>query len=683
MKVLYIDFEFNRVTHPNVNLVCAVSMERGQVPQRFWLHNDPKEQKRLVEHLNKYDTIIAYSAVAEARSFMALGVDPKKFQWIDLFLEYRCISNHNDKINWGNQLVDGKVKFTVKPKPKWEIKKMIEDGIEPEESEDGAKGFKPTHSLAEATYKLLGIIRDTDHKNKMRDLIISDPMFFSKDEKEAIIRYCAEDVVTLPDMFEAIEAEYKRLGIGSNNLSLLPSEMRERGKYSVYTAIMEAKGYPINVDKTKNFSNSISSILYEMQYQINSYFPEIVPFRWNKADSKFTWDQKSTRAWIDKLPFKDRWKRTETGQYSLSLEAFSEFFNFSHDYPTDNFGAQMVRFLKLKQNIYGFSISKDSKRKNFWDSVGPDGRVRPYTNPYGAQSSRSQPASTGFMFLKPAWMRALVEPSEGMAMAGIDYASQEYFVSALLSEDKKMIEAYLSGDVYLAFGKSIKLIPPEGTKDTHKALRDLCKSSILGISYNMTKYGLSIKLTNDTGEEVSEDRAQEIIDQFYEAYPMLKYYQESNQFDYSSNGYLKLPCGWYIFGDNENHRSVGNFPVQGFGASVMRKAVDLCFQRGVHVSFTLHDALYIEYPVGKESHIEILRDSMREAFIYYLPEKWKDIGKMIRLDPFAWSPNYKGKEELKLKTMTVPCGELYVDERSIIDYNQFSKYFEDESTNLL
>ena len=103
-------------------------------------------------------------------------------------------------------------------------------------------------------------------------------------------------------------------------------------------------------------------------------------------------------------------------------------------------------------------------------------------NIYGAQSSRSQPAATGFLFLKPAWMRSLCQPNRGRAIASFDYGSQEFLISALVSKDKNMLWAYASGDVYLALAKLAGAVPQDGTKSEYKAERDLFKATTLGIS---------------------------------------------------------------------------------------------------------------------------------------------------------------------------------------------------------
>lgn len=634
-KTLFLDFEFSRVVERDVNLVSCVTFD-GNETKKFWLHNSNFNQDLLKEYLQKFDRFVAYSAIAECRCFLTLGLDPLKYKWVDLFLEYRCLSNHSDELNYGEQLVEGKVKKVSKPRAKWE------------KSDSDEAGFKPTHSLAEATFKLLGVIRDTEHKTAMRNLVISDPEKFSDDEMLAILDYGVDDVKDLLPMYKVMKDKYLKRDLRLTGNKLL-FEMQLRGRYSAHTAIMERNGYPIDVRKTKNFSNSVGAIMYDCQKEINSLFPTIQPFKWDRKLQKFKWDQKATRAWIRTLDKKilERWRMTDGGKkekpdLSLAMEAFTDFFDFKHDYPKDNFGAQMVRFLKLKQNLFGFVSSPDKKRKSFWDYVGSDGMVRPYMNIYGAQTSRTQPG-TGFMFLKPAWMRALVVPPKGKAMAGIDFGSQEFLLSALLSNDLEMIEAYMSGDPYLAFGKLRGVIPQDGTKASHKIEREMCKSSVLGISYAMTKYGLAIKMTADTGKICTEDEAQEWINEFYNAFPDLAEYKKDIEDQYEEDGFIKLQCGWYLWGDNENPRSVGNFPVQGcIHGDTRVPTKEFGYQRIKDLSgmqdITVWDGLKWSkadcIPSGKKKEVEIVfRDNHKitvspdHRFLCVNPktgaEKWK------------------------------------------------------------
>jgi hypothetical protein len=718
LNLVFLDFEFNEVSEELVNLVSCVTRDgRTDKVTKFWLHNSELEKKRLAKHLLNYQVVVGYQCVAEARSFLSLNQDPLHWKWVDLFLEYRLLTNHNDRLQWGKQLVDGKVKYVSKPSPKWE-----------RSEEDSKTGFKATHSLAEATYKLTGEIRDTEEKNATRDLIISAPKKFTAEQREQILKYNADDVVFLPKLWAKVKEEIIEFCGGKENIDMdrYFEEAMWRGRYSAHTAIMESYGYPINVEATKNFSKQIPSILAECQRDINQQFggdvkmqkaaimterllgkPSYIPFRWNRRTSNFSWDQKATRLWLEGNVDTDRWMKTDKskkfpeGQLSLSLEAWERVFQFKHDYPRNNFGAQMVRFLKLKQSLNGFSDT-GGKRKNFWDSVGSDGRVRPYMNIYGAQSSRSQPGASGFMFLKPAWMRALVQPAAGFYMAGVDYGQQEFFLSGLESGDKNMIAAYLSGDPYLYGAKLAGAIPPDGTKESHKLERDTFKNTYLGILFGMSKYGLATKLTNDLGRTYTEDDAQEQIDLFEDTYPDYMEWKKELLHAYQSGEGIKLADGWMMGPDNDNPRSAMNVPIQGMGAVIMRLAVDMAVKRGCKVLFTLHDAIYIEDRVGSEEKIGVLMECMREAFQYhYKGTEYFETAAKIKLDPFAWGPDYpapkvtkdaKGKESREHSTVTVKVGKgkeeievsnLYLDERAMTDYNRFSIYFETPDTDLL
>lgn len=676
-KMLMLDFEFNGTTSECVNLVSCVTYDPdSKQVKKFWLHNSDVAKDSLRKHLQNYKYIMGYSCVAEARSFYSLNLDPLNWGWIDLFLEYRMLSNHNDKLNWGEQLVDGKVKKFSKPPPKWE-----------RTEQDNLTGFKPTHSLAEATFKLTGEIRDTEEKTLCRDLILSAPATFKPADRERILKYNADDVQFLEHIWEALKSQYKEL-VHEDELDWAEyfQDALWRGRYSAHTAIMESVGYPINYEATKNFSRQIPSILAELQRDINDQFKgKIQPFKWNAKDAKYSWNQKATREWLEDNGFNSgNWMLTEKDSLSLSLEAFERQFQFKHDYPRGNFGAQMVRFLKLKQSLYGFADAKGG-RKTFWSSVGPDKRVRPYMNIYGAQSGRSQPGATGFMFLKPAWMRALVQPEKGSYLAGIDYGQQEFFLAAILSEDEKMIEAYLSGDPYLFMGKEAGAIPPEGTKKTHEAERDMFKATTLGILFMMSKYGLSAKLTADTGKEYTEEDAEELINTFEDLFPVFTEWRKEQIFQYEQGNAIRTLDGWVVWTDNDNFRSVGNAPIQGAGASIMRKAVDLAVADGVKVIFTLHDAIYIESKMNRLDHITRLHKAMREAFSYYFRgSKYEAIAAQIKLDPKAWGPDFPEKGEIIVgKTIKVPVSQIHIDGRARADYDRFSKYFSEPETDLL
>ena len=660
-KYLYLDAEFNGTSEKILNVLCFCTTD-GNTKRRFWLE-DGSSLKAFKDHLEEYKdhVFVSYSVEAEASSLISLGIDPLQFKWIDLWIEWKQLINHNPRFAFGNHYIEGKIVNLVQGVNK-----------------------KAKSSFATCLYKLTGIKIDVNYKNEIRDFIISKPKDITEVQKTEIMDYCETDIIHLPALLSKFQEAWRT---ELREIPNLNEVLFSRGRYSALTAKMVRRGYPVNVEWLNNLSNNAPMVLWECQKEINTLFPSITPFRLNK-DGTYSMNTKNIKAWIKTLPFASSWEKTETGDLSLSLDSFTEFFNFNHSYPKDNFGAQMVRFLKLKQSFSGFITKDDSSKKTFFDYLGSDGFVRPFMNQFEAQSSRSQPSSTSFLFLKPAWQRVLCQPPKGYSCGAIDWASQEFWLSALDSQDLNMMEAYLGGDVYLYFGKGFGLIPKDGTKKTHGFERDLCKGTVLGLSYSMTEYGLAIKLTNDTGKTVTEAEALKYVEAFNKLFLTHYNHKERNIDAYYDRGYLYLPDHWKVFGGNWNRRSIGNVRIQGLGAAIMRKAVDEAEKEGIKIMFTLHDALYILSPDDRiESDMIKLKKIMKEATGYYFKDPaTKVLAKRIRVEGKMWGEKFTGQDTEILLENDFPCSisQYHVDKRSKEEYDSFKKYFHlNRTTELL
>lgn len=652
-KYVYLDSEFNQTNEQRFNVLCFALVTDNE-RQVYWV-KDPIDLRifkdTIADYLIQNYTFVSFNVESEASALLSLGIDPLKMKWIDLYLEYVMLSNHNNDITKGEQYVRGEVKRI----PTW--------------SND--KGPK---NLGAALFKLCKIKIDSDHKNKMRDLIISNPPEFTEDEQDKIMDYCLSDTEHLPALHLAISKKYDQC-IPREHKATLKQEVHWRAEYAVRTAMMVRNGYPVETTWLKNLTENIPVLLKECCEDINSQFPDVKPFKWDKKDLKYKMDTKAVRKWIESCPHYKKWERTETNQLSLALDAWKKFYNYSHDYPRDNFGAQMLRYINLSQQLRGFSEPSGVKSNTFWDYVGSDGMVRPYMNIYGAQSSRSQPSSTSFLFLKTGWMRSLCVAPKGYAVGAIDYSSQEFLLSAVCSQDGKMIEAYGSGDVYLAYAKGIGMVPKDGTKEKYGKQRDLCKATVLGLSYMMSEFGLSIDLSEKLGHYVSPDEAKEMVESFYNLYSKFSMWRERTIDSYYANKYLRLPDGFFMFGSNDNFRSVGNVPLQGFGATIMRKAVQLAQDAGLKVIFTLHDALYIMFKSDDLESMDTLKKCMYEAFIFYFNEEQKKSASLIRMDGKVWSEDYQDGEMTTKDNFVVESQKYFVDKRAKKQYSQFSRYF--------
>lgn len=669
----YADYEFTKIAEPVLRLVsCAIVDDYGTKGD-IWL--DKAEMNK--EHLRNYyrnlprgTILVAFAAEAEARSMIDLGINPLDFEWVDLMLEFMMLMNHCNKYGYGEHYVDGRVVY-LKP----------------------FKDKKPNASLATALYKMLKIKVDTDRKTVMRDLIISGPETFSSEEQSEILAYGSSDVEHLPALRRAIWEAYSAV-LPRKGITTVLDEAKRRARYAVRTAYMVKRGYPIDVEWARNLSGSTGTLIDFLIRDINSQFrgdDNFQPFYWNKKESRWSMDQANVKAWIRATGNDKGWELTKGGKdglkkdLSLSAECFEDRFSYQHTYPRGNYGAQLVRYFKLTQSLNGFKKSDNEikgklltgskKKRKFWDYVGSDNHVRPYYGIYVAQSSRSQPSATGYIMLKPAWQRSLIKPPPGKMIIGCDYSSQEFLLSALFSKDKKMLAAYRSGDVYLAFGKDVGMIPKDGTKAQYKFERDACKATVLGLSYLMTKYGLARKLTADTGRTWTEDQAQELVDKFDRAYPEFSYWRREQIAEYRSRGYLQLRDGWYMFGDNHNDRSVANCPLQGSGGDIMRRAVEINEEDLIPINMTLHDALYAIVDYGDWDAVRRFNINMREAFIGYFPEQ-RENASMIRTDIYGWGPDFDSDQEIEIEG----CGKvffsnIYIDERAADEFDKFKGYF--------
>ena len=130
--------------------------------------------------------------------------------------------------------------------------------------------------------------------------------------------------------------------------------------------------------------------------------------------------------------------------------------------------------------------------------IGSDGRNRCLLSPFASKTGRNQPSTSKYIFGPAVWLRSLIKPEKGKVLAYIDYEQQEFMIAAALSQDPEMLNAYATGDPYLAFAKQAKAIPSEATKESHEAIRDLFKQCVLGVQYGMGSENLALRIGKST-----------------------------------------------------------------------------------------------------------------------------------------------------------------------------------------
>jgi DNA polymerase I len=260
-------------------------------------------------------------------------------------------------------------------------------------------------------------------------------------------------------------------------------------------------------------------------------------------------------------------------------------------------------------------------------------------SPFRAKTSRNQPSTTGFIFGLSKCSRQLIQPTPGNALAYIDWAQQEFGIAGALSEDTAMMDAYRTGDPYLAFAKQSGAVPEDATKETHAATREQYKQCALGVQYGMGAQSLAERL----GISVADARVLLAIHrQTYR-----KFWKWSDAaLDYAHlYGELYTVFGWRIqVMPDTTERTLRNFPVQSNAAEMLRLACCMLTEQGIQVCAPIHDAVLIEAPIADIKEVTASAESiMAEASAVVLGGFTLNSDRMYITETTPWK-DASGKE---------------------------------------
>lgn len=178
-----------------------------------------------------------------------------------------------------------------------------------------------------------------------------------------------------------------------------------------------------------------------------------------------------------------------------------------------------------------------------------DGRVHASYNQYGAKTGRFSSSDPNLQNIPShnKEIRKMFKAQDGYVLIGGDYSQQEPMVTAYLSKDKKMKEAFINGkDIYatiasLAFHKpyeECKEFREDGTVNSvGKERRTQAKSIVLGILYGRQIPSIGEQLG------VSTKEAQGIYNAVLKAFPELAQFIEDSQNMARHEGYVTTAWG--------------------------------------------------------------------------------------------------------------------------------------------
>jgi DNA polymerase I len=412
---------------------------------------------------------------------------------------------------------------------------------------------------------------DVDAKDAARNLIMTeaDP---SPSQRAEILAYCAADVAgaeaLLRHMLERDEIDWPRA--------------LWRGRYVVAAARMERTGVPIDTPLHRRLSENWSGLRHELIASVNHTF--------GVFDEHDTFKSERFAAYV--LRRNLLWPKLPSGALALDTETFDE----------------MARFHPELRPLYEVRSSLGEMRLTGL-AIGPDGRNRCLLSVFQTVTGRNAPSNSAFIFGPARWMRGLIKPSAGVALAYVDWKSQEIAIAAALSGDERLLEAYESGDIYLAFARDAGLVPTGATKQSHAEMREMCKTIVLGIGYGMGAEAMAIR----AGITVAEARS--LLTLHRHSYRQFWQWADNTIARALFSGEMATKFGWRRrILNNPNVRSIQNWPVQSHGAEMMRAAAIAATEVGLTIAAPIHDAFLLLSPLASlDADIGALRAIMRAA----------------------------------------------------------------------
>jgi DNA polymerase-1 len=414
----------------------------------------------------------------------------------------------------------------------------------------------------------------SQQKDRMRQLAIRGGPFTDAERRD-LLAYCQSDVQQLPTLFEKL--------IGPMDERQFAQALG-RGRFVASVSSIEKNGIPVDVPTLKEleakWDNLLLALIAEVDREYHIY--DGVTFKFDRF-SDYLSRQRIT------------WPRTPKGRLKSDDDTLRA---MALAYPILN------PLRELRATL--------STMKHWTLAVGADGRNRTSLRPFTTQTARNAPSNTLSIFGPACWLRGLIKPDPGYAVAYCDYEQEEFAVGAWLSGDENMLEAYRAGDVYLAFAKQVGAIPACGTKATHRQVRDQYKQVILAVGYGQQARGLALRLG------CTETKAQILLDQHRELYKKFWAWSDRVLATMQLENQFTTRAGWRIKKTRKlthhEERSLRNFPVQSTASSVLHVCSPMVTEAGIQVAMLVHDALLIVAPVEEiEDQIKKVQGLMAAA----------------------------------------------------------------------
>lgn len=272
---------------------------------------------------------------------------------------------------------------------------------------------------------------------------------------------------------------------------------------------------------------------------------------------------------FDVLKIVDKPARTKTGQYSTGEDVLSK---LESKHPIVRRILDYRELVKLKNTYVDVLPSMVNPRT---------GRIHTSFNQVVAVTGRLSSDNPNLQNIPIRTERgreirkAFIPRSKEFTLLSADYSQIELRIIAELSEDKGMMDAFISGeDIHAATAAKVYGI---ALKDVTSDMRRNAKMVNFGIIYGISAFGLSERLN------IPRSEAKSIIDNYFMQYPGIKDYMDECIVSAREKGYVETILGRrrYLRDINSANATVRGFaernainaPIQGSAADMIKVAM--------------------------------------------------------------------------------------------------------------
>ncbi|NDV65469.1 DNA polymerase I [Bacteroides sp. 224] len=377
---------------------------------------------------------------------------------------------------------------------------------------------------------------------------------------------------------------------------------------------IESNGVRLDTDALKTSSKHFTQRLQEIEKEIYKLAGE----EFNISSPKQVGE-----ILFDKLKIVEKAKKTKTGQYTTSEE--------------------VLESLRGKHDIIGKILEHRGLKKllsTYIDAlpqlINPKtGKVHTSFNQTVTATGRLSSSNPNLQNIPirdedGKEIRKAFIPDDGCLFFSADYSQIELRIMAHLSEDKNMIDAFLSGyDIHAATAAKIYKID---IKEVTSDMRRKAKTANFGIIYGISVFGLADRMN------VERKEAKELIDGYFETYPQVKAYMDHSIKVAQEKGYVETVFHRKRFLPDINSRNAVvrgyaernaiNAPIQGSAADIIKVAMIRIYERfqkeqvKAKMILQVHDELNFSVPAEEKGYIEqIVIEEMERAYAMHVPLK--------------------------------------------------------------